>query len=217
MRLDVLAATLARRERRLRSSPRRAAVLLPLIGGTTDSSLLCLSLLLTRRSEKLPSHKGQVAFPGGKREPGEDFPVGTALREAEEEVGLKSSDVKILGLLDELPSISADLTVAPVVGRIAPHVGLSDLTADANEVSRMFSIPIKSLCDGDRWETRIEEWKGEKYPMYYFKYDGEKLWGLSAYATLILLGLLPESTAPRLPQSWTSFGRPGALTERPKA
>lgn len=182
-----------------------------------DSSLLSLSLLLTRRSENLPSHKGQVAFPGGKSEPGEDFPVGTALREAEEEVGLKPSDVQVLGLLDELPTISADLTVAPVVARIAPNVSIANLTADANEVSRIFSIPIASLCDGERWETRIEEWKGERYPMYSFKHDGENLWGLSAYATLILLGMIPESTAPRLPGSWTSFGRPGGLTERPKA
>src|SRR5205809_7526270 len=90
---------LSRRARRRLERPQRAAVLVPIVddGGP-------LRLLLTRRTEDLPTHAGQVAFPGGLVEPGEEDPANTALREAEEEVGLPKGAVEVLGLLDDFPT-----------------------------------------------------------------------------------------------------------------
>ena len=194
--MEKLAASLARRRPFALSRPRCAAILLPLIG-TCDSEL---SLLLTRRSEQLSSHRGQVAFPGGRTDDGDDGPAGTALREAHEEIGLDAHDVTILGQLDDLPSFTNDTAVTPIVARVAPHISIPDLTRSKSEVSRIFSVPLSALADGELWETVDSEWRGRKVKQYYFReYDGERLWGLSAYATLMLMALLPESTAPMPP------------------
>ncbi len=99
---------LPRRPRRALGRPQRAAVLVPIVddGGP-------LRLLLTRRTEDLPTHAGQVAFPGGLVEPGEEDPVNTALREADEEVGLPKGAVEVLGLLDDFPTRPDTVAVTP--------------------------------------------------------------------------------------------------------
>ena len=115
--LDTLATALGRRQRVVVQRPRRAAILLPLLTSTPTPSLL-----LTRRSEKLSSHTGQVAFPGGRAEESDGGPAGTAMREATEEVGLRAADATIIGLLDDIPSWKNDTAVTPVVARIDPAV-----------------------------------------------------------------------------------------------
>ncbi len=167
------------RRRRLLERPQRAAVLVPIAddGGP-------LRLLLTRRTEDLPTHAGQVAFPGGLVEPGEDDPVKTALREAEEEIGLPPGAVEVLGLLDDFPTRTDTVAVTPVVGvlgRVPP------LHAGAAEVARIFDIPVVELMQADRWTWR-EERRGERRLwVYYFLHEGETLWGLSARIVLHLL------------------------------
>ena len=94
------------------SGARRAAVLVPLIGAEDE-----LALLLTRRTEAVSTHRGQVAFPGGRVEPHDAGPEDTALREAEEEVALHRGHVDILGLLDDMPTVTMDTMVTPVVGQ----------------------------------------------------------------------------------------------------
>lgn len=99
------------------------------------------TLLFTRRTERVPAHKGEISFPGGGREPGEDA-VGAALREAEEEVGLPRAAVEPLGTLDDLPSV-AGYVVTPVVAAVrAPPAAFS---AEEFEVHEPFELPLAAL------------------------------------------------------------------------
>ena len=200
--LEPLTAALAKRRPISIVRPRHAAILLPLIGSCSND----LSLLLTRRSDTLSSHSGQVAFPGGRSDEGDLGPAGTAMREAYEEIGLLERDISILGTLDDLPSFKNDTAVTPIVARVSPDITIASLTPSRDEVSRIFSIPLRELCDGAAWEVEDSNWRGRPISMYEFKeYDGERLWGLSAYATLMMLALLPESTAP-VPSTFTLEG-----------
>ena len=190
--IDRIAAALARRNRFTTRRPRQAAILLPLLTSTPTPSLL-----LTRRAETLSSHKGQVAFPGGRTDDADNGPIDTALREAHEEVGLNRADIKVLGMLDDLPSFNNDTAVTPVVGLVSPNIELQQLIASKSEVARIFAIPLDELIIGDRWDVQESEWRGAAIQQFYFKSQGETLWGLSAYATLMMLSLVEEgSTAP---------------------
>ncbi len=174
-----LRARLPGRSRRLLTRPERAAVLVPIVddGGP-------LRLLLTRRTEDLPTHAGQVAFPGGLVEPGEEDPALTALREAREEIGLPPEAVEVLGPLDDFPTRSDTVCVTPVVGVLAR---LPPLTPREAEVARIFDIPIADLRQADRWTWREEPRGDRRLWVYYFLHEGETLWGLSARIVLHLL------------------------------
>jgi 8-oxo-dGTP pyrophosphatase MutT (NUDIX family) len=183
--LEGLAERLAGRERRRITRARRAAVLVPVID---DGEL---RLLLTRRTEDLATHKGQVAFPGGMGEPDDADAVATALRETEEEIGLPRAHVEVLGALDDFPTVTDRVAVTPVVGRVA---SLPPLRPQQSEVARIFTIPVEALRRPEGWEMQRVERGGVVYPLYFFAHDGETLWGLSAYITLHLLdvaGLAP--------------------------
>jgi len=117
---------------------RPAAVLVPLLARPEGPSLL-----FTRRTETVPHHKGEISFPGGGREPGEDA-AAAALREAEEEVALPPGSVEVLGVLDDLPSI-ARYVVTPVVAAV--HVPPAAFAAAAFEVLEPFELPLARLLD----------------------------------------------------------------------
>ncbi len=132
---------------------RPAAVLVPLLarpGGPT--------VLFTRRTETVPHHKGEISFPGGGREPGEDA-VQAALREAEEEVGLLPSGVEIAGALDDVPSI-ARYVVTPVVAAVREPP--EAFRAAAFEVLEPFEIPLGRLLD--RAIRRASLWDPARLP-----------------------------------------------------
>ncbi|MFC2064125.1 NUDIX hydrolase [Chloroflexota bacterium] len=154
-----------------------AAVLIPLI--YHDSNW---SLIFTRRTELLESHKGQVSFPGGACDLNEVGAEDTALREAWEEIGLISEDVTILGMLPEVETITS-FRVTPVVGIIPwPY----HFTLSKQEVSRVFAIPLEWLIESSNWvEQKItsEDFKKEYSLITYLPYDGEILWGASARIT----------------------------------
>jgi 8-oxo-dGTP pyrophosphatase MutT (NUDIX family) len=120
------------------NSPLDAAVLVPLLRVEHE-----WHILFTRRTSSLPEHSGQVAFPGGRSDPGDTSPEITALREAEEEINLSANDVTILGRLVELRTIS-NYCVFPVIGRI-PWPYKFQLARE--EVSRIFTIPLEWLAD----------------------------------------------------------------------
>ncbi len=157
-----------------------AAVLVPLIDDGAPR------VLLTRRSADTPTHKGQVAFPGGGLKPGESA-TEAALREAQEEVGLEPGRVEILGGLDEFPTVTAGLMVRPIIGRLAQA---PVLTLDPREVEHAFEVPIEALCRREDWIVRYFEREGVRYPVHYFDWQGDTLWGLSAWITLRVLHLM---------------------------
>jgi len=163
---------------------RPAAVLIPFLR-VADT----WHILFTRRTDMVADHKGQVAFPGGSADPGDPSPEYTALREAQEEIGLDPADVNVLGHLQELPTIT-NYCITPVVGVIPwPY----PLHLAAIEVSRAFTIPLSWLADQSHHETRLRAIPGtaSTVPVIYFQpYDGELLWGVSAQIMLNLLAVL---------------------------
>ncbi len=168
----------------VKAEPRPAAVLILLL--VEDSAW---NLLLTRRSAELPEHSGQVAFPGGRSDPEDRSPEETALREAEEEIGLKRQDVRILGRLPDYHTITNYL-VTPFVGSIPWPYALSPA---ANEVTRIFKVPLDWLADPANHETRFRPLPAPHpaVPVVYFHpYDGEVLWGASARLSLTLINTL---------------------------
>jgi 8-oxo-dGTP pyrophosphatase MutT (NUDIX family) len=151
--------------------------------------LICLRdewhILYTRRTEQVPHHKGQVAFPGGAYESQDPDLAHTALRESCEEIGLQPEDVRILGQLAGMQTVS-NFVIAPFVGRIMRpfHVMLS-----RHEVSKVFTIPMTWLADPVHREMRpYQSSDGRVFDViYYESYDGEILWGATAYMTVMLL------------------------------
>jgi len=162
---------------------RPAAVLVPLVreGGRW-------SLLYTRRAETLKNHKGQVSFPGGAVDSQDSSPEETALREAHEEIGLLPGDVRLVGRLGYLQTVS-NFLITPVVGQVRwpYHFRVSPL-----EVSRVFTIPLDWLADSRNREERpwiFPDGRTENI-IYFQSYDGEVLWGASARITVELLKAL---------------------------
>jgi 8-oxo-dGTP pyrophosphatase MutT (NUDIX family) len=167
-------------------SPRPAAVLIPLFyASTEDINNHVLQVLLTRRTDSVAEHQGQVAFPGGQAEPTDTSPEVTALREAHEEIGLDPSEVRVLGKMNSRWTITNYL-VTPVVGVIPwPFpIHLEEI-----EVSRAFSIPLAWLADPAHHEIRYRTipspysqlLQHERHPVIYFEpYQDELLWGVSA-------------------------------------
>jgi 8-oxo-dGTP pyrophosphatase MutT (NUDIX family) len=169
--------------------PRLAAVLVPFT--RIDDQW---HILFTRRNNDLPEHSGQVAFPGGRADLGDYSPEETALRETYEEIGLNPNRVRILGRMKSFLTIS-NYKVKPVVGRVPwPFpIRLAQV-----EVSRVFTIPLEWLADPLNHEVQEREMPAPHapIPVIYFKpYDGEVLWGVSAYIISNLLGILMGNSA----------------------
>jgi len=164
---------------------REAAVLVPFL--RVDDAW---QLLFIRRAQQPGDrHSGQVAFAGGQREPEDETLLHTALRETEEEVGIASQDIRVLGHINHHHTIS-DFQVRPYVGLVPwPY----ELTLDAVEVARAFTMPLKWLAEpaNYRFEERRHPDSERPWPVVYYEtYDGELLWGATARMTLSLIEIL---------------------------
>jgi 8-oxo-dGTP pyrophosphatase MutT (NUDIX family) len=164
-----------------------AAVLIPLVSWKDE-----WHLVFTRRTQAVEHHKGQVSFPGGRCEQDESTPEQTALREAEEEIGLKPVDVRLLGRLNEYLTIT-HYRVTPVVGVIPwPYA----VRREPAEVEHIFTIPLAWLSLRENWDEQAVTPDGVQRPFQvisYHPYDGELLWGATARMThnfLSVMGLL---------------------------
>lgn len=159
-----------------------AAVLVPIFERDGD-----LHLLYTTRSAALPTHAGQVSFPGGRHAAADPSLLATALRETHEEIGLAAADVDVLGRLDPIHTFSSNFLITPFVGRIPyPHA----LRIDAREVDDAFSVPLDALLDPAT--TVAETWtiEGRAIPVTAYRHDGRTIWGATQRITASLVDLL---------------------------
>ena len=170
---------------RVEPANKPAAVLIPII--QTQAGL---SLLYTRRSELVKSHKGQVSFPGGAAETFDRNPVETALREANEEIALPRQNVRILGQLDGFTSTSR-FNVTPVVGWIQKPF---QIQPNPDEVARVFTVPLEYLSNPVNVEFRTLEtpWGRHEGVVFYEDYDGETVWGFTGMLTLRFLQFIQQ-------------------------
>lgn len=159
-----------------------AAVLVPLCAAPAGDAVLFL-----KRAEAPDVHGGQFAFPGGKCDATDPDEVGTALREAWEEVGIRPEDVRLLGRLDPLLTVTG-FHITPVVGRIPwPY----DLVLNPAEVDRVLEVPLKDLLTPGfiRHEShRLSD--GRELSLYRFEVGEDTIWGATARITRQLVSLL---------------------------
>lgn len=129
-------------------------------------------VILTQRSTDMPTHKGEVAFPGGKTEPQDADAVATALREAFEEVGLNPADVQVVGQLDQVVSRFGFL-VTPILGIVPADVHLND---ESQEIDSVFKVPLSFFLQGQ--PDQIDQFGSFRGPRWI--YQGYTIWGLTA-------------------------------------
>jgi len=150
---------------------RQAAVLVPLIDHTDG-----ISVMLTKRTDDLPTHAGQISFPGGGIETGDADAVAAALRETEEEVGVPPDMVEVIGRLDDYVTRTGYL-VTPVVGLIVPPYPVQP---DPSEVDEVFEVPLEYVLDPANHETHSRVWQGAERFFYVLPYEGRHIWGATA-------------------------------------
>jgi 8-oxo-dGTP pyrophosphatase MutT (NUDIX family) len=138
-------------------------------------------ILLTERSEEVDFHKGQVCFPGGRREPSDSSLLQTALRETEEEIGVKAKDIEILGEFDDNLTLTSNYVISPFVAFIPyPY----PLKADSREIKEIFSVPLSFLMDEANF----------KQDSYAYEYEGHVIWGATARILKQFIDLLKSES-----------------------
>jgi len=162
-----------------------AAVLIPLFERGGD-----LHIIYIRRSDHVASHRGQVAFPGGRVDAVDATLLDAALREAHEEVGIHPSIVEVIGALPTMQTSTSGIVVAPFVGVVPSD---APLKPQLSEVAQIFDVPLTALRDpkyrGDyEWKSEGPATRSSKFPA--ILYGGQTIWGLTLRITLNLLELI---------------------------
>jgi 8-oxo-dGTP pyrophosphatase MutT (NUDIX family) len=134
------------------------------------------TVILTLRPMTMRKHPGQISFPGGRIDPGDDGPIDAALREAEEEIGLPRSAVEIVGTADRYRTITG-FEVTPVIGIVPPDV---PLTPHPGEVEAVFEAPLAYLLDPAHQAVRSAEFRGKERSYFEIDYEGRRIWGATA-------------------------------------
>lgn len=180
--------TLDHLKRSIEATPRRrltiegfaaAAVLVPVIQRGDH-----IRVGYTLRPDEMPTHAGQISFPGGRRDPDDVDLTATAMREAGEELGIDAADVEVLGRIDDVPT-PVGFVITPVVGWLLdpPRV-----IVDRREVHEYFEVDLDELAEPANFKNRGErEIEGVTYPVPEFHVDGRLIWGVTARITQRLL------------------------------
>ena len=150
---------------------RPAGVLVPLRARNGE-----VTVVLARRTEQVPHHKGQVCFPGGSRDPGDADLFATALREAEEELGIRGESVELLGAMEPVPTVTG-FFIQPYVVRIPEETGFS---LDEFEMAEVFEVPLPVFSEYDRYRCAETTFLGEEDKVYFFDYGPHTIWGATA-------------------------------------
>lgn len=148
-----------------------AAVLVPLVAHPEITTVL-----LTRRTDHLSKHPGQVSFPGGHIEKDDGTPEETALRETEEETGLHRRHIDIIGRLDDYET-GTGFQVTPIIGIVTPPF---ELTPDPHEVAEVFEVPLAFLLDPANHQRHTRAYKGADRQFYAMPYNEHFIWGATA-------------------------------------
>lgn len=178
---DVLAANPGRRVPL--NGARDAAVLIPIVGVPEPT------MIFTVRTDTLPSHKGQISFPGGSIDPDDGSPTAAALREAEEEIGLDPDDVEVLGALDSFHTFVSGYVVTAVVGWLERQ---PELRPNPAEVAEVLEVPVGDLVDEIRAEPGFTH-NGRTFPTEAWVWNDHVIWGVTARILRAFLGRLAEA------------------------
>ncbi|MEK7249250.1 MAG: CoA pyrophosphatase [Bacteroidota bacterium] len=148
-----------------------AAVLVPLISSNNK-----LELLFTKRTDSVETHKGQISFPGGMVDDADEDIIHTALREADEEVGLPHSCIEVLGLLDDMATPSG-FVITPVVGVVHE---LPILNLNMDEVAEVFRVELDFFAHPSNGRTELREFRGMKHEVWFYDWGDRVIWGATA-------------------------------------
>jgi 8-oxo-dGTP pyrophosphatase MutT (NUDIX family) len=159
------------------SPPVAAAVLVPVVDRPHPT------VIFTERPSTMRRHAGQVAFPGGRIDPGDAGPVAAALREAWEEIALPPASVEIVGIADRYRTITG-FEVTPVLAVVPPDL---PLVAQPGEVAAIFETPLDHILDPANQIVRTMEWRGHPREFYEILWQGRRIWGATA-AMIVNLG-----------------------------
>ncbi|MDO6563238.1 CoA pyrophosphatase [Amphritea sp. 1_MG-2023] len=171
----------------LKGNARQASVLIALTDNGDDPEVI-----LTRRCDHLSTHSGEIAFPGGKRDATDPDLLFTALREAQEEVGLQPGHVDIMGQLGDVLS-KHQLQVRPYVGVIPAD---TELIPNLDELDRIHRVPLSFFLDDRRHHTDKIRFRGMTHYVPAYEYEGDIIWGLTAYMLVELLNVAFDAQIP---------------------
>ena len=158
-----------------------AAVLVPIVTHPEG-----LSVLFTLRTSHLSAHAGQVSFPGGRVEPGDADETAAALRETEEEIGLRQDQIRLVGRLDTYVTRTG-FRIFPLVGFVAPPLALAP---DPQEVADVFEVPLDFLIDPSNRRRESRLYQGRERFFWAIPFDGRYIWGATAGMVVNLSELL---------------------------
>ncbi len=150
---------------------RPAGVLVPLRAGEEG-----VRVVLARRTERVPHHKGQVCFPGGGREPGDRDLLATALRESREEIGIRPENVELLGALEPVPTLTG-FFIQPFLAGIPAD---SRFSTDGFEIEEVFEVPLAVFADFSSYRVADASFRGMPHSVYFLEYGRHTIWGATA-------------------------------------
>jgi len=184
--VDQIGTILSSRKRRVIEHPpfSHAAVLVPLFKKGDGCHLL-----FTKRSDQVKHHKGEISFPGGVVDEEDLELISTALREADEEIGLRKSDVQILGILDDIVTVT-EFIVTPIVG-LFPYP--YPFKVSEVEIAELIEVPLSSLLREKSFSEKEMIRGGQKEIVYAYQYEKHIIWGATARILKQFLDLIPSA------------------------